>query len=305
MDNAIENILLILRDSEKIRQENLERIFTVYGCLEPLENLPNKLFKYREPCKHAKIKDVFNNDLCEDCSDDYRVYLFKYEISDDMGLAYDFAIAVDTEPEKEEEKIPYSEYIKLEKRLEKLEERFNKDEEIKKVVKEVKTVLNQYSPPSHLTSKIYVDGGHGKYSGSEGFARVTDDKGKDMLPYFENFYSDIKYRDVDLPIGRSRVLISKFSDVSKQQNNGAELIALLVALRIACKHKIIKEICSDSQVIISWSNGRLTPKTKKTIDSKKLQYINELVNLRTEFEKMGGKVVKISGDENMSDLGYH
>ena len=160
-----------------------------------------------------------------------------------------------------------------------------------------------------------MDGGHGKYSGDEGWGRVTDDKGIDILGQFEDIdgikpYEGIGYRDVILPVGKSRVLISKFSDVISQQNNGAEMLALVTGLKIACilnkKYpEIVTKICSDSDLMVKWWSVNLKKEKRETMDPHKVKFIDEMIGLRKLFEKLGGSIEKISGDDNRADLGYH
>lgn len=100
--------------------------------------------------------------------------------------------------------------------------------------------------------------------------------------------------------------VAKFNDVTYQNNNGAELMAMLMALRAAKKDKEIKEIRSDSQLIVEWwSTGHINKKTLHKMDKKKKKLIEECVELRKLFEERGGKIVKIDGDDNLADFGYH
>ena len=41
------------------------------------------------------------------------------------------------------------------------------------------------------------------------------------------------------------------------------------------------------------------------MDLQKKKYIEECVSLRKEFEKRGGQIIKISGNINKADLGFH
>lgn len=112
---------------------------------------------------------------------------------------------------------------------------------------------------------------------------------------------DFTMQDVDLPVGKRRIIIAKSTDVTKQHNNYGELLALVAALRIALTSKIM-QVCSDSELLIKWwSKGHC----KSVKDSAKLAYIRECAGLRAEFEKLGGKIVQIPGSKNPADLGYH
>lgn len=179
-----------------------------------------------------------------------------------------------------------------------------------KMIPQPQFVPDDYGCEIAIPKKIYVDGGQGSYSGEEAWGRVTNEKGEDLLPHFGDLYKGLAYKDVHLPVGKSRVMISKFGDVKTKQVNGAELIALMIGLKIAIylnkeRRWGIKEICSDSQVVLSWANGRLQSSTKKKMDARKIGYITETMLLKKEFEKQGGSLVKISGDANFADLGWH
>jgi hypothetical protein len=101
------------------------------------------------------------------------------------------------------------------------------------------------------------------------------------------------------------IIIAKATDVKSQQNNYAELLSFLFALRIAnSKSEKVKEIKSDSDLIIKyWSNPKHN--TNMTKDSNKNKYINESKKLREIFERNGGIITKISGSVNLADLGKH
>jgi ribonuclease HI len=81
---------------------------------------------------------------------------------------------------------------------------------------------------------------------------------------------------------------------------------MLFGLRIALKDKTVSTIYSDSQLIVDyWSQGKINSKTKSKMDYNKLKIINEVAELRRRFEYEGGHIIKISGDSNPADLGYH
>ena len=197
----------------------------------------------------------------------------------------------------------------------------SKEEDSEKEVVVLKEKYPEKKGFKSISTAIYVDGGQGSYSGEESWARVTDSSGKDILPHYEHLYKDFEYKDVKLPCGKTRVLVAKFNDVKTKHVNGAELIALLVGLRISCnENEYIKEcsrkgiecwrdpyknIFSDSQVALSWSNGRLGEETRKKMDPRKIKYISETIELKNKFESQNGSVLKISGDENKADFGFH
>lgn len=155
------------------------------------------------------------------------------------------------------------------------------------------------------TSILYVDGGMNTQTGDEAWGCVVNSKGIDVISHFPELVNDLKIKSVILPVGQRKVCVSTFSDVKSQQNNGAELLSMLIALRIATVSKV-KEIKSDSELVVKWwSRNHVNVHTRKTMDKQKLEYIKECGELRTKFESQGGIITKISGNENLADLGYH
>jgi hypothetical protein len=63
------------------------------------------------------------------------------------------------------------------------------------------------------------------------------------------------------------------------------------------------EVCTDSKTALAWSLA-LDAKLRADMDVRKVAYIDELIALRAE---LGARVVfcKISGDDNLADLGFH
>jgi ribonuclease HI len=156
-------------------------------------------------------------------------------------------------------------------------------------------------------SILYSDGGHNKMTGDEAWGSVVQGDGIDVVNKYKHLFLDLKLKNVNLPVGNRDIVISKFNDVKTQQNNGAELLALLMALRISkSSSNIVKYIKCDSELLVKWwTKTGPNPKTKRTMDPLKIKYINECIILRKEFESNGGIIEKISGDDNKSDLGYH
>jgi ribonuclease H-related protein len=77
-------------------------------------------------------------------------------------------------------------------------------------------------------------------------------------------------------------------------------------LRIARKDTNVKTIKCDSDLLVKyWARGHISVAKRKTIDPSKLVLINECAMLLKEFESRGGKLLKISGDDNLADLGFH
>ena len=154
-------------------------------------------------------------------------------------------------------------------------------------------------------SILYSDGGHNKMTGDEAWGSVVQGDGIDVVNKYKHLFLDLKLKNVNLPVGNRDIVISKFNDVKTQQNNGAELLAFLMALRIS-KLSVVKYIKCDSELLVKWwTKTGPNPKTKRTMDPLKIKYINECILLRKEFEDKGGIIEKISGDDNKSDLGYH
>ena len=65
-------------------------------------------------------------------------------------------------------------------------------------------------------------------------------------------------QDVKTSKGIQKVIISRFSDVQSQQNNGAELLGLVAGLRISLKTGC-KTILCDSQLLVQyWSLDKVS-----------------------------------------------
>ena len=77
---------------------------------------------------------------------------------------------------------------------------------------------------------------------------------------------------------------------------------MFAALKYAKKNNI-KVICGDSNLVIEYcSRGRYN---SDGLEKDTVELIKKVTLLRTEFEKNGGTVKKISGDVNPADLGFH
>ena len=142
-------------------------------------------------------------------------------------------------------------------------------------------------------------------TGKFAYASVVDAESKDIISDFLYLFMDFELSYQKLPKCSRNIILCKFDDVAQQQNNGAELVSMVCALRVA-KVSTIDIIYSDSNLIIDyWSKGHVNKKTIASMDSKKRTLINECSNLRNEFERRGGKILKVSGKDNLADLGYH
>lgn len=150
---------------------------------------------------------------------------------------------------------------------------------------------------------LYCDGGHNAQTGKDAWASVVNDKGKDMIGKYDYLFTDEKMKEVVLPVGLRKIIVVNYSDVTAQQNNGAELIGMWASLLICLHNKKYRTICSDSQLIIDYWSKKLNP--AKQMCPRKKAVVLEVIKLRKEFEAKGGVVVKIPGAENPADLGYH
>ena len=173
-----------------------------------------------------------------------------------------------------------------------------------KSFKSLKEAEKFYFDNTKTENSLYVDGGHNKDTGSVAYGSVVDHQGNDMIEYYKFLFEDydLEFRTVDLPVGRRTVVISNFEDCKLQQNNGAELLALFIGLKIANHITIFKTIFSDSQVVCDyWSKNIVN----NNFCDEKIFYIKSTILQRNIFEKKGGTVIKITGNDNLADLGYH
>lgn len=147
---------------------------------------------------------------------------------------------------------------------------------------------------------IHVDGCCNKHGS---FASVVDTNGRDLIDKYSSYFDDFDFLCwFDLVEHRGKKVYSvSFSDVTSQQNNGAELLAAVLGVLIALEYNY-STVCSDSSLIVDhWSRK----KSDKIKDKRKKKIQHLLVDLVKVFEKRGGELVKISGDDNLADLGYH
>lgn len=156
-----------------------------------------------------------------------------------------------------------------------------------------------------LGNYIFCDGGHNRTTGDCAFGSVVNYQGRDLIEGYTNELTDMELRNVMLPKGPRFVIVTHFNDVRTQQNNGAELLALVAALRIALTRDDIKIIYCDSDLLLLHWSRRLNPERRIIMDPRKVEYIDELISLRRRFERRGGSLEKISGGNNLADLGYH
>lgn len=155
---------------------------------------------------------------------------------------------------------------------------------------------------------IYVDGGFNKHTKPYGFGCVVNSEGVDLIENNLHLLTDMQTKRVDLPVGSRTVILAYFKEV-QHQNNAAELLAMVAGLRIAIYYleggKYVKNIASDSNLIVLYWSKKIKAETEESSDPIKVKYIKELIELRKRFESMQGNIIKISGDDNPADLGYH
>ena len=165
-----------------------------------------------------------------------------------------------------------------------------------------------------MSIQIYVDGACNKHTGNEAWGTVLllapEGMYIDLLDEIDKTGLDFKFVKLPRNPYERTVLISKFDDVTSQQNNGAELLAMLGALIFSTSQPTTVQsriiIHSDSQLIVDyWSKGLVNKKTAAKMDKRKREVIDRCAQLRAIFERNKGQIRKISGDDNPADLGYH
>jgi ribonuclease HI len=134
---------------------------------------------------------------------------------------------------------------------------------------------------------IYFDAGTGRGDGVE--ISVTDETGKNLL------HKAVKKKDLNF-FGKHLV---RRDDAT---NNYGELLALRYALQIAKKEKV-KKVFGDSKLVIDYWSRRHAK--RKELAPETVSLADEVVELRELFEASGGSVLRISGDDNPADLGFH
>jgi ribonuclease HI len=145
---------------------------------------------------------------------------------------------------------------------------------------------------------LYCDGSCSYQYSNVGYGSVVDSHSNDMIGQHKHLFTDILLERIE----NRMVCVCDFKG-TKQQNNGAELLAFVCACRIVkADFPKYKEIRCDSQVVLDyWSKDSYNA----VKDGDKLAFIKESVGLRHYLESLGVKFTKISGDENLADLGKH
>ncbi|ASQ29558.1 ribonuclease HI [Borrelia miyamotoi] len=139
----------------------------------------------------------------------------------------------------------------------------------------------------YYTEGIYFDSGTGRGKGIE--IRVVNEKGISIIN---------KIIEQSLINDYNNYYIKNFDGIS---NNYGELFGLYVALKIALEENI-KNIFGDSKLVIDyWSKGFYN----KSLNTNTIKLIQNVTKLRNTFEEKGGKILLISGNNNIADLGFH
>jgi len=170
------------------------------------------------------------------------------------------------------------------------------------------SATNISKTPIDPSTTIYGDGGYNSTTKPDAWGSVVNGYGNDLIGYYSHLLLDMPLKEVFLPrgIGKRIIIIANFSGISFQQNNGAELLACVAALRISLdlisKGIPVRTVYCDSQVILYWS---IRLKSKNNFDPRKVAYINELIQLRKQFEQKGSSLSKVDTIKNLADLGWH
>jgi len=140
-----------------------------------------------------------------------------------------------------------------------------------------------------LEPGIYFDAGTGRGEGVE--VSVTDESGKNLL---------------HKAIAKSKLnTFGKYNVAhhhGEATNNYGELLGLRYALEIAKKENI-KKVFGDSRLVIDhWSRWHIK---RKELPEATVRLADEVAQLRESFERQGGAICRISGDDNPADLGFH
>lgn len=142
-----------------------------------------------------------------------------------------------------------------------------------------------YGIKKELPEGIYFDAGTGRGEGVE--ISVTDKEGADLLSSAMPKGLINNHGKHLLPGGKT--------------NNYGELLACFYAVKIAEKKKF-KNIFGDSALVIDyWSKGFI----KKEVGAETVELAKKVALMRREFEASGGKIERVSGDDNPADLGFH
>jgi len=134
---------------------------------------------------------------------------------------------------------------------------------------------------------VFFDAGTGRGLGTE--VNVTDREGVPIL------FLGVEARHLT-PWGTLLL--------DDRTNNYGELLGCRHALAIALSQDR-RAVYGDSALVLDyWSKGHVTAK-KRARDPDLYRLAVETAVLRSEFEKAGGRLLKVSGGVNPADLGFH
>jgi hypothetical protein len=148
---------------------------------------------------------------------------------------------------------------------------------------------------------IYVDGCDNKTIGA--CATVTDKNGSCLISLYSDFLSRFKFLDSFEKLQyKNRILYKvNFEGSEGNQNNGCEMLSMVVGLLIALFYNI-KNLHSDSDLMIKW----WSKEAKKPIENKKKSDLRVFcIILANIFRNNGGTIHKVDGGTNPADVGFH
>ena len=159
--------------------------------------------------------------------------------------------------------------------------------------------------PQQDYSVLYCDGYCKVGPESYGYARVTDKSGKCVMNQVINInlegFTKVHVEEIPSPLGFIKCVKVRSIDTPQQQIQYAEIMALYLALYIACLNKS-EIVYTDSTTAIAWSKCSKKAGIK---DKQKLKICELTQNLRDVYLGMNGKIIKIEGKNNLADFGYH
>lgn len=157
-----------------------------------------------------------------------------------------------------------------------------------------------------MANEIYTDGACNKTTAPYGWGSVVDGTGVCLLTkHRSDVFKESKmfeFVEVKGPNKKAYTVIRvKFDGVTSQQNNGAELAAMVAGLMIATAQVgTYTTLFSDSQLLLDyWSLG-----TYNITNPEKVALVQECTKLR---KSLGSSLVckYVPGKLNKADLGFH
>lgn len=163
--------------------------------------------------------------------------------------------------------------------------------------------LSQRNYTKEAPSVIYCFGGQSIQIGAVVYAAVVNEKSEDLNRIAIKELADFERDLITLPGLERYIVISDFFDVAIQQNSGAELIAMYIALKTAQLNPTYKTIRSDSWRMVDHWSVRFDASKTPRMDKRKVGLIQEVISLRKDFESSGGVIQKITRSDNLACLG--